>query len=134
MTAEVSRRCRGTTQPNQEQKLDQSTRCRKAIEDAEPFLINPPGIEKLSGLQLEKVEVARQTARYRGGIEEVSSQLLKAVFQDEKNTDKNAIQHATQPMIQTTYLSSLCDSELISLDLSLDTSLISLPNSLISLP
>ena len=69
MTAEVSRRCRGTTQPNQEQKLDQSTRCREAIEDAEPFLIDPPGIKKLSGLQLEKVEEARQTARYRGDVE-----------------------------------------------------------------
>ena len=50
-TAEVSRRCRGTTQQNQEQKLDQSTRCREAIEDADPFSIDPPGIEKLSGLR-----------------------------------------------------------------------------------
>ena len=37
------------------------------------------------------------------GIEEVSSQLLKPVFQDVENTDMNAIQHATQPMIQSTY-------------------------------
>ena len=35
------------------------------------------------------------------GIEEVSSQLFKTVFQEMKNTDMNAIQHATQPMIQT---------------------------------
>ena len=37
------------------------------------------------------------------GIEEVSSKLLKPFFQDVKNTDMNAIQHATQPMIQSTY-------------------------------
>ena len=37
------------------------------------------------------------------GIEEVSSQLLKAVFQEEKNTNMNAIKYATQPMIQITY-------------------------------
>ena len=28
---------------------------------------------------------------------------LKIVFQEEKNTDMNAIKHATQPMIQTTF-------------------------------
>ena len=39
------------------------------------------------------------------GIEEVSSQLLKAVFREVKNTDMNAIQHATQPMIRTSYKS-----------------------------
>ena len=50
-TAEVSRRCRGTTQQNQEQKLDRSTRCREAIDDVDPFSIDPPGIEKLSGLR-----------------------------------------------------------------------------------
>ena len=96
-------RYRGTTQQNQEQKLDRSTRCREAIEDAEPLSIDPLGIEQLSGLRLEKAEEARQTARYRGGIEEVSSQHLKPVFRDVKNTDMNAIQHATQPMIQLTY-------------------------------
>ena len=37
------------------------------------------------------------------GIEKVSSQLLKAVFQEEKNTNMNAIKYATQPMIQITY-------------------------------
>ena len=87
--------CRGTTQQNQEQKLDQSIRCREAIEDAEPFLIDPLGIENLSGLRLEKAKEARQTARYRGGIEEVSSQYLKLVFRDVKNTNMNAIQQAT---------------------------------------
>ena len=39
--------------------------------------------------------------RYQG-IEEVSSQLFKTVFRDVKNTDMNAIQHTTQPMIQST--------------------------------
>ena len=32
----------------------------------------------------------------------MSSQLFKTVFQDVKNTDMNAIQHTTQPMIQST--------------------------------
>ena len=31
------------------------------------------------------------------------SQLFKTVFQEEKNTDMNAIKYATQPMIQITY-------------------------------
>ena len=29
----------------------------------------------------------------------MSNKLFKTVFQEEKNTDLNAIQHATQPMI-----------------------------------
>ena len=45
---------------------------------------------------------ARQIARYRRGVEEVSSQLFKTVFREEKNIDMNAIQHTTQPMIQST--------------------------------
>ena len=32
----------------------------------------------------------------------MSSQPFKTVFRDVKNTDMNAIQHTTQPMIQTT--------------------------------
>ena len=36
------------------------------------------------------------------GVEEVLSHILKLVFREEKNTNMNAIQHATQPMIQTT--------------------------------
>ena len=36
-------------------------------------------------------------------IEEVSSQLFKTVFREVKNTGMNAINHATQPMIQSTY-------------------------------
>ena len=51
LTAEVSRRYRGITHQNQEQKLDRSTRCQEAIEDADPFLIDPPGIKKLSGMR-----------------------------------------------------------------------------------
>ena len=43
----------------QEQKLDRSTKCQEAIEDADPFSIDPPGIEKLLGLRLEKAEEAR---------------------------------------------------------------------------
>ena len=42
---QVSRKCRGTNHQIHEQKLDRSTRCREAIEDAEPFSIGPPGIE-----------------------------------------------------------------------------------------
>ena len=67
--------------------LDRSTRCRGAGEIA---------IRK-------SLKEARQIASYQGDIEEVSSQLLKTVFQDVKNTYMNAIQHATQPTIQSTY-------------------------------
>ena len=41
----------GTTHQNQEQKLNRSTQCLEAIEDADPFSIDPPGIEKLSGMR-----------------------------------------------------------------------------------
>ena len=74
----------------------------EAIKEAGTFSIDPPGIEELSGLRYEKAWEARQIARCRGGIEEVSSHILKPVFQEEKNTDMNAIQHETQPMIQST--------------------------------
>ena len=45
---------------------------------------------------------ARQIARYRGGVGEVLRQFFKTVFRGVKNTDMNAIQHTTQPMIQST--------------------------------
>ena len=79
--------------------------------------IYPPAVEKLLRRQelsqsihqvlrssrdcnMKKLkELDRQLA-----IEEVSSQLFKTVFQEVKNTNMNAIQHATQPMIQLTYL------------------------------
>ena len=35
----------------QEERLDRSTRCREAIEEAGDFSIDPPGIEELSGLR-----------------------------------------------------------------------------------
>ena len=50
-TAEISRRYQGTTHQNQEQKLDRSTRCREAIEDTDPILIYPLGIEVLARLR-----------------------------------------------------------------------------------
>ena len=78
--------------------------------------IDPPGVEKLSRRQ-ELSRPIHQVSRScrecdkkklkkldsQQGIEEVSSQFLKLVFRDVKNTDINAIQHATQPMIQPTY-------------------------------
>ena len=80
--------------------------------------MNPPGVKELSRRQelswsihqisrrcrdciKKKAWEARQIARCRGGVEEVSSQLFKTVFREEKNTDMNAIQHITQPIIQT---------------------------------
>ena len=78
--------------------------------------ICPPAIEKLSrGQELSRSihQVSRscwecdekklKKLDRQQGIKEVSSQLLKPVFRDVKNTDMNAIQHATQPMIQSTY-------------------------------
>ena len=52
--AEVSRRYQGTTHQNQEQKLDRSTKYRGAVEDTDPISIDPPGIEVLARLRLEK--------------------------------------------------------------------------------
>ena len=45
---------------------------------------------------------AQQIARYRGCVKEVLSQRFETVFRDVKNIDMNAIQHITQPMIQST--------------------------------
>ena len=95
-------RCRGTKQQIPDQNLNRSTRYRKAIEEAGAFSINPPSIEELSGLRQEKGLRSSTDRRCQGGIEEVSSHILKPVFREEKNKDMNAIQHATQPMIQST--------------------------------
>ena len=78
--------------------------------------INPPGVKKLTRMQTYSQSIHQVSRSCRDcdkkklkklnrqqGIEEVSSQLLKTVFRNEKNTDMNAIQHATQPMIQSTY-------------------------------
>ena len=58
-------RCRGTGRWQlrygaiknqiQEQKLDQSTGCRGAIEEVGAFLIDPPSIEEVSRLRLRKM-------------------------------------------------------------------------------
>ena len=51
LIAKVSRKYRETRNPIQEQKLDRSTRCRGAIEEAGAFSIDPPGIKELFGLR-----------------------------------------------------------------------------------
>ena len=53
----------------QEQKLDLSTNCREAIEEAEDFSIYPPGIEKLLRLRYEKFKKLNR----QQGVNEVSS-------------------------------------------------------------
>ena len=88
----------------------QSIRCKNRSS------IYPPAVEKLSKRQELSQSIHQVSRSYRDcdmkklkelnrqqGIEEVSSQLLKAFFREVKNTDMNAIQHATQPMIQSTY-------------------------------
>ena len=50
-TAEVSSNYRATKNQFQKQKLDRSTRCRGAIEEAGVFSIDPPGIEEASRLR-----------------------------------------------------------------------------------
>ena len=47
-------RYRATKNQIQEQKLDQSTRCRRAIKEAGAFSIDPPSIEEVSRLRLRK--------------------------------------------------------------------------------
>ena len=61
-------RYRGTIHQMQEQKLDLSTSCREAIEEAGAFSIYPPGIEKLSRYMKKLKKLDRQQ-----GIEEVLS-------------------------------------------------------------
>ena len=59
-TAKVSRKYRATRNQIQEQKLDRSTRCREAIEEAGAFSIDPPGIED---------EEAPERKRFRAGVD-----------------------------------------------------------------
>ena len=87
----------------QEQNLNRSTQLLRSCRGGRSILDRSTRYREAIGIAIRKAEEARQTARYRGGIEEVSSHLLKVVFRDVKNTDMNAIQHATQPMIQSTY-------------------------------
>ena len=79
--------------------------------------IYPPAVEKLSRRQRSSRFIHQVSRSYQDSkmkklkeldrqlaIKEVSSQLFKTVFREVKNTDMNAIQHATQPMIQSIYL------------------------------
>ena len=117
-------RCRGSCRGRCQEKGRQQLRYRASIEQQgirskNRSSIDPPGIEKLSRRQEhsrsihqvsrscwdcdnKKTWEAWQIARYQGGVEEVSSQLFKTVFREEKNIDMNAIQQTTKPMIQST--------------------------------
>ena len=72
-TAEVSSKYRTTKNQFQEQKLDRSTRCRRAIEEAGAFSIDPPSIEEVSRLREEKglrsSTNSKVSSRCRGGVE-----------------------------------------------------------------
>ena len=97
--AKVLRKLSSNKELDSKQKLDQSNRCRGAIEDAGAFSIDPLAIEEMSRLHLRKM---LEKLDIQQGIKEVLSQLFKTVFRDVKSTDMNAIQHTTQPMIQST--------------------------------
>ena len=56
----------------QEQKLDRSTRYREAIKGPGTFSINQPSCRGSIEIVIRKSLEARQIARYREGIEEVS--------------------------------------------------------------
>ena len=53
-TAKISKRYQATKSQIQEQKLDRSTRCRRAIEEAGAFSIDPPSIDEVSRLHKKK--------------------------------------------------------------------------------
>ena len=108
--------CRGRCRENGRQQL----RYRWGVEEQpnrnkNRSSIDPSGVKKLSRMQ-NHFRSIHQLSRScwdcdkkklkkldrQQGIEEASSQLFKKFFQEEKNTDINAIQHATQPMIQST--------------------------------
>ena len=117
-------RCRGSCRGRCRESGRQQLRYRASIEQQRISFknrssINPPGVEELSRRQelsrsihrvsrrcrdcvKKKAWEARQITRYRGGVKEVSSQLFKTIFREEKNTYINAIQHTTQLMIQST--------------------------------
>ena len=118
------KRCRGSCRGRCRETGRRQLRYRASIEQQRIRLknrssIDPPGVKELSKRQelsrsihqvsrrcrdyvKKKAWKAWQIARYQRGVEEVSSQLFKTIFREEKNTDMNAIQHTTQPMIQST--------------------------------
>ena len=105
-------RCRGSCRGRCWESGRRQLRYRESIEQQRINVknrssIDPPGVEELSRRQelsrsIHQAWETRQIERYRGGVEEVSSQFFKIVFREKKNTDMNAIQHTTQPMIQST--------------------------------
>ena len=92
----VSSMCQGKNHHIKNRSSIDRPSCREAIEETRAFLIDPPGVKTTIREKTWKLD--RQP-----GVEEVLSKLLKTVFREEKNTDMNAIKHATQPMIQTPY-------------------------------
>ena len=118
------KRCQGSCRGRCRETGRRQLRYRASIEQQRIRLknrssIDPPGVEELSKRQeisrsihqvsrrcrdyvKKKAWKARQIARYQRGVEEVSSQPFKTIFREEKNIDMNAIQHTTQPMIQST--------------------------------
>ena len=77
-----------------------------AIEDPKSLSINPPSYREFVEIAIRNNLRARQIVRCQRGVEEVSRRCrdwLKIVFQEGKNTDMNAIKHAPQPRIQSTF-------------------------------
>ena len=55
MIAEVSRKLSSNNELDSEQKIDRSSRCRGAIEEAGVFSIDPQGIKEVLRLHLKKM-------------------------------------------------------------------------------
>ena len=89
---EVSRKKAKT----QEQKLDRSINYREAIEGLGTFSIYPPSC-------LGSVDKKKFGSSTNIQVSKRCQDSLKTVFQEGKNTDMNAIKHANQPKIQSTF-------------------------------
>ena len=107
---QLLRRYGGTIQQTRLKKLDRSTSCREATEGSRTCSIDPPSyreaIERLGACSIERCrdydKKQLKSSTDRLGVEELS-RLHKNSFSRRENTDMNAIKHAIQPIIQSTF-------------------------------
>ena len=76
--------------------------CRGAIEGTKSFSIDPPAVERCRDCDNKQLKssIDKLGIERCQGVIEIA---IKIVFQERKNTDMNAIKHATQPKIQTSF-------------------------------
>ena len=98
MDEKIKERCKICEKQCMQEDLNRSTSCREAIEGPRDFLFDPPVVEATIEIAIGNSLISRQI----GQVSRRCRGRLKTFFQKGKNTDMNAIKHATQLMIEST--------------------------------